>query len=240
MKMALFLSLSLALTGAGILVGLSANHGASAPRSVHALLRPWALRLLTVGILLTPLFIVGESLLLPPIALSGDLFATAAAAVVLLFLALHVVYILARYPRQGMHMYVALLLLGSATLLATKDQIVLHHATREHATVLARAYATEEERLRASFGLAAATQSGEDIYNAKCSACHLFDQKKVGPPYKDVLRKYAGNKSNLIAFILNPVKVNPAYPPMPNQGLKPAEADSIARYLLEKAGPGGS
>ena len=33
---------------------------------------------------------------------------------------------------------------------------------------------------------------------------------------------------------MNPVKVNPAYPNMPNQGLKPAEADSIAHYLVEK------
>jgi cytochrome c len=80
------------------------------------------------------------------------------------------------------------------------------------------------------------TMSGEDIYNAKCSACHMFDQKKVGPPYRVVLPKYAGDKAKLIAFVLNPVKVDPAYPPMPNQGLKPAEADSIASYLLSKYG----
>jgi cytochrome c len=79
--------------------------------------------------------------------------------------------------------------------------------------------------------------TGEDIYNAKCSACHLFDQKKVGPPYNTVIPKYLGKKDQLIAFVLNPVKVDPAYPNMPNQGLRPAEADSIASFLLRKFSP---
>jgi cytochrome c len=238
LKLAGFLSVSLALTGAGILITLSGPRGEST--ALHNVLQPLALRLLATGILMAPLFLIGEIVLLPSIALSGDLFGIAAGVVLLLFLALHFVYVLARHPRPGAHVYVALVLLATTTLLATKDQIILHHATREHATILARAYATDEAKLRASFGIVAATQSGEDIYNAKCSACHLFDQKKVGPPYKEVLVKYAGKKSELVAFILNPVKVNPAYPPMPNQGLKAAEADSIARYLLEKSGPGGS
>jgi len=82
--------------------------------------------------------------------------------------------------------------------------------------------------------------TGEDIYNAKCSACHLFDQKKVGPAYQAVVPKYKENKAGLVAFILNPVKVDPAYPPMPSQGLKPSEADSIATYLLQKLGAKGS
>jgi cytochrome c len=45
--------------------------------------------------------------------------------------------------------------------------------------------------------------------------------------------KYEGKKTQLVAFIRNPVKVNPAYPPMPNPGLKPNEAEAVATYLLE-------
>jgi len=86
-------------------------------------------------------------------------------------------------------------------------------------------------------GIALVVLSGQEIYDAKCSACHLFDQKKVGPPYKTVIPKYEGKKAQLLAFILNPVKVDPAYPNMPNQGLKPAEADSIATYLLTRFAP---
>ena len=38
----------------------------------------------------------------------------------------------------------------------------------------------------------------------------------------------------LQAFIRNPVKIDPAYPPMPNQGLREAEVKSVAAFLLEK------
>ena len=98
------------------------------------------------------------------------------------------------------------------------------------------AFDRSTEELKARLGIALVTMSGQDIYNAKCSACHLMDQKKVGPPYREVIPKYAGDKAKLVAFVLNPVKVDPAYPPMPNQGLKPAEADSIATFLLGKYG----
>jgi cytochrome c len=40
----------------------------------------------------------------------------------------------------------------------------------------------------------------------------------------------------LVKFILNPVKMNPAFPAMPNQGLNPKEAQAVADYLLEKYG----
>jgi cytochrome c len=50
------------------------------------------------------------------------------------------------------------------------------------------------------------------------------------------LPKYGGKKDQLVAFVLNPIKKDPAFPPMPNQGLKPAEADSIVSYLLRKLG----
>jgi hypothetical protein len=42
-----------------------------------------------------------------------------------------------------------------------------------------------------------------------------------------------------MAFVLNPVKMNPAFPPMPNQGLKPAEADSIVSFILRRLGTNG-
>jgi len=76
--------------------------------------------------------------------------------------------------------------------------------------------------------------SGADIFNGKCSACHKYDQKLVGPPYKETLPKYNGDVDKVAAFVMNPSKINPAYPAMPNQGLKPAEARAIATYILEE------
>lgn len=83
-------------------------------------------------------------------------------------------------------------------------------------------------------GAVASIETGSEIYNAKCIACHRFDVKVVGPPYMSVLPKYKDDLASLKAFVLNPVKKNPEYPAMPNQGLKPHEAESVAMYLLQK------
>lgn len=80
----------------------------------------------------------------------------------------------------------------------------------------------------------ASIEIGQELYNNKCSACHMFDQRVVGPPYRDVLPKYAGEQEKLTEFILNPVKVDASYPAMPSQGLKPHEAESAAMYLLQQ------
>ena len=76
--------------------------------------------------------------------------------------------------------------------------------------------------------------SAEQIYNQKCIACHKFDVKLVGPPYKETVPKYNGDVKKLSEFIFNPVKINPDYPSMPNQGLKKKEAEAMAQWLMEK------
>jgi cytochrome c len=117
------------------------------------------------------------------------------------------------------------------------DQVALYNATKGQAAFLSYRHETEIEDLKSKLGVAGVVFTGEDIFNAKCSACHTFDAKKVGPAYKDVLPKYVGRKEQMMAFVLNPIKIDPAFPPMPGQGLKPAEADSIVSYLLRKIAP---
>ncbi len=136
---------------------------------------------------------------------------------------------------EGGYIAYAFYALGVAlVLLFTKDQVAISNATKGQAAALSAVFDRNVEDLKGKIGIVMGPMTGQDIYNAKCSACHLFDQKKVGPPYKDVIPKYAGKKPQLIGFVLNPVKVDPTYPNMPNQGLKPAEADSIASFLLAK------
>ena len=77
---------------------------------------------------------------------------------------------------------------------------------------------------------------GEKIFTTKCSACHSFDKKVVGPAYNDVIPKYANDSDALKAFIRNPVKKNPDFPAMPGQGLTELEVQSVAQYLLDHAG----
>ncbi len=102
---------------------------------------------------------------------------------------------------------------------------------------IAKNYEVFHTEMLASLGRGGVEINGEEIYKAKCVACHAFDQKVVGPAHKEVLKKYGDRKADMIKFVLNPVKVDPAYPPMPNQGLKPKEAEAVVEYLYEHYGP---
>jgi cytochrome c len=233
---------SAGMCGAGMLFFLlDPDRPMADPQSEYGLMiRTVAVRMLTVALLVLPLLVVLQVATLPSVALSGWVYALAGIAIVLLMVSLQFTYAaVTRYRALYPAVAFAMLVLALDALV-TKDQVAIHTATRDHAVVLANVFDKAESDLKASLGIGAPSMSGEDIFNAKCSACHLFDQKKVGPPYQQVLPKYAGKKPSLVAFILNPVKVDPAYPNMPSQGLKPAEADSIATYLLKKVGVKGS
>ena len=231
--LSVFAAAAAAMAGAGLL--FSRFVWSRADETVQAeddFLRTTAVRLATAGLLVLPLGMLANAALLPSSALSGMVYVLVALAFGLIALGLHFLY---AFVRSGQRIYISLLMvmiIGALAFQVTKNQVALHIATADHAATLAGVYDRKTDELRTSLGVVAKQMTGEDIYNARCSACHLFDQKKVGPPYKEVIVKYAGRKPALIAFVLNPVKVNPAYPNMPAQGLRPSEADSIATYLL--------
>ena len=73
---------------------------------------------------------------------------------------------------------------------------------------------------------------GADIFRQRCTACHDWKERRVGPAYATVVPKYLGRPAELAAFVRNPVKVDPAFPPMPSPGLNEMEIESIVAYLL--------
>jgi len=113
-----------------------------------------------------------------------------------------------------------------------KDQVAFSTTSKQQLADLEANFMQYEEDFKSSLGLETVAISGEDIYNGKCIACHRFDSKLVGPPYNEVLPKYSDDHEALYQFILNPQKINPDYPAMPNQGLKPNEAKAVAEYIL--------
>lgn len=113
-----------------------------------------------------------------------------------------------------------------------KDHNQMNINSKYHTAYKIYNYSVWESETKKNAGLITGIMTGEEIFKAKCSACHTFEKQLVGPAYKTVLPKYAGNKEKLIAFISNPVKINPALPVMPPQGLKPEEVKNIAEYLL--------
>jgi cytochrome c len=234
-----FIALAAGATGIGLLFFLFWWKKEQPLEDEYAhLVRDLSIRLIVGSLLALPALVLLGFFLLPGQSMSGTLFAVAGLGVALLFLSAQFVYAYAKEP-QPHHTASALFVFAFAlALFGANDQVALYNATKGQAALLSYRHDLETEDLRAKLGFVGVVLTGEDIYNGRCSACHLFDQKKIGPAYKDVIPKYAGSKEKIMAFVLNPVKMNPAFPPMPNQGLKPAEADSIVCYILRRLGTG--
>ena len=85
-------------------------------------------------------------------------------------------------------------------------------------------------------GPALAATEGETLMKTKgCVACHAVDKKLVGPAYKDVAAKYAGDKTAAAKLADKIVKGGVGVwgqIPMPANNLTPDEAKALAAWVL--------
>jgi cytochrome c len=170
---------------------------------------------------------------IPKVALSNSVFLLTVGVLFLLLLICNLIYFMLKESNLKYRNSVLFLFLIFFAFTIIKDQYAFDTSSQIQVKKLAQSYNVYEKSLLEKFGAVVEVINGEDIYNGRCIACHQFEQKLVGPPYKSVLPKYDGKRDELVKFILNPVKVNPEYPAMPNQGLKPKEAEAIADYLIQ-------
>ena len=92
------------------------------------------------------------------------------------------------------------------------------------------------------FTMAAMAAAGPALANAdlakkkNCMACHAVDTKLVGPAYKDVAAKYAGNKDAASALVQKVLKGGSGVwgpVPMPaNAQVNEAEAKQLVAWVL--------
>ena len=70
----------------------------------------------------------------------------------------------------------------------------------------------------------------------KCTACHAVDKTKVGPSFKDVAKKYVGNKEaadKLATVIIKGGTGSFGQTPMPpSAGVSDAEAKQLTAWIL--------
>ncbi|MEW5799576.1 MAG: c-type cytochrome [Bacteroidota bacterium] len=185
-----------------------------------------------ISILILPVFLVLSVVVSPVAGLSGFVFIASVIGIFFLFLTSHYVYAMMKSFESKYAALAFYVLVFSVVSIVLADTNTFAGATKKHSSFLAYQYDKHHEELLAAMGISLKVITGEEIFTAKCSACHEFGIKKVGPAYKDVLPKYENDRAKLLSFVLNPQKMDPAFPPMPNQGLKPAEADSIAAYIM--------
>ncbi len=85
-------------------------------------------------------------------------------------------------------------------------------------------------------GVAQAADEEALAKSKNCLACHTVDKKVVGPSYKDVAKKYAGQKdaeAMLTEKVLKGGKGTWGAVPMPpNTTVKPDEASKLVKWIL--------
>ena len=89
----------------------------------------------------------------------------------------------------------------------------------------------------------ALARTGEQVFQAKCSACHKLHERYIGPPLFDVTSRRA--PEYIMNMILNPTEMLQKHPtakellaqynftPMADQNLTETEARAILEYLRE-------
>lgn len=132
---------------------------------------------------------------------------------------------------------VFMLVLVLVTFNILKDQFAFANAISVNLTEVNK-IAEEHEKEGKTKIMQSSGIDPQAIFNQKCSACHKFDVKLVGPAYNTTVPKYNGDVQKLAAYIFNPQKIDPNFPPMPNQGLKKKEANAMAQWLIDQVKAG--
>jgi cytochrome c len=87
------------------------------------------------------------------------------------------------------------------------------------------------------FSTSAFAAGEEDLAKAKnCMTCHKTDAKLIGPAYKDVAAKYAGQKDAVDKLadkvLKGGVGVWGQIPMTPNPGVTPEEAKKLVAWIM--------
>jgi len=178
------------------------------------------------------LFVVLSVMMRPKLSLSYGVFGYSVFALFLILIVSGLFYVMLKESSTKYNSAVIYLIILAVFVLIIRDQYSFDVSTKKQFAILAANYETYQAKINEQLGIGLAPISGEDIFNGRCIACHQFDKKIVGPPYNQTMPKYEGKKDLLVKYILNPSKINPDYPAMPNQGLKPKEAEAVVEYLL--------
>jgi len=192
-----------------------------------------------LGLLMTiisPVFIALSLFFLPQLSLSPIIYVLTFVAFAIIIIIGNLYYQLLKTSASGLTAGIFFTVFVLLSILIVKDQLVLGNAIKPHLSSVVFVKAEELSKEREANLTTTTGIDAEKIFNEKCSACHKFDVKVVGPPYNETVPKYNGDIKKLAGYIYSPQKINPEYPPMPNQGLKQKEAEAMAKWLIDKVG----
>ncbi len=185
--------------------------------------------------LVQPLLFLFSLISTPKYALNSTIFLIVLGAVISVFLAVVFLYISSKTEKLKYVTYSFIFSILFVSLIGAKEKSAFGVSNKKQIAELDKQYEEYNEEFMASLGRSTVEVSGEEIYQ-RCMACHKDEDTPAAPAHKNIINKYVGDRDALVQFISNPVPVDPDYPPMPNQGLKPKEVEAVADFLLEKYG----
>lgn len=236
-KFLFFLHLALGITGAGILFFLFrwSNRGLAGDPDYATFVRRFGAGLGLAFCFALPVFNLFYVFTSPDVIFDSTtyLLATAMTFVAMVIAFSFIAALRAGRPRFGATTF--MLFLVVFVMSASFDVRAMANANKEHARTLGQAAEKRklerESEIEQRIAAASGKDLGEETFKNVCMQCHRFNEKLVGPPLASVLPKY--NLESLKAFIANPTKKDPNFPPMPNPGLTPAQIDAVAAYELQ-------
>jgi cytochrome c len=245
-KFLFFVHAAFAITGAGILFFLFrwSDRSTTGDPEYAAFVRKFGAGIGLAFSFALPVFTLLYVFTSPDVVFDSTVYLIAAAIV---FVCMITAYMMLASLRSSVPRFTAaafIMLLIVFVLSSTYDVRAMANANKEHAVLLeAQAEKVRLEReaeIEAKIAEQSGSSMGEETFTKVCMQCHRFDTKLVGPPLATVLPKY--NLESLKAFIANPTKKDPAYPPMPNPGLTAGQIAAVAQYELDhyKAAAGGA
>ena len=109
----------------------------------------------------------------------------------------------------------------------------MHHDTVAHSPMMKALLVP----LSAALWLAAPAHANPELAKQKlCMGCHAVDKKQIGPAFKDVAARYAGQKDAAAKLADKIVQggggVWGAVPMPPNPRVSPEEAKQLANWVL--------
>lgn len=228
-------SISGLLTGAAIMFYFFKWNGGikNVTQEFEDLVKGFAIKLSLISCVSFPFMLFVSSLFLPLTSFSLSWFFVIFILLLISLILGNIIYSEAKNktPRFALMVFILTLLL--ITFYIVKDQVAFGNAA--HSNILnINKLASEHEKQTLAKVMQTTGIDAEAIYSQKCIACHKFNQKLVGPPYELTVPKYNGDVQKLADYILNPQKIDPAFPPMPVQGLKKKEALAMAQWLISK------
>jgi len=229
-----FTSLSLAVTAVLVLYKLfkPGSQNSELNTNYSKYVKKFSLNTAIIFTIAQPILYAVSLMSTPKVALNNSIFLISMVIISLLFVLTVMFYYMIKESHlkyRGNALFIMFILF---LLVSMKEQVAFDTSSQLQNEKIVANYLVHKNALLEKMGVSVETISGEEIFKERCAACHSFEMKVVGPPYKETLVKYEGNIEVLAKYIHNPQKMNPEYPPMPNQGLKLSEAKVVAEYIL--------